>query len=378
MAETLKARYGLAVPRRVADMVSAVYPAFDRAGFLCEALLGYEALELMSRGQHMARALRHHLPADVPAALGILVASLAPAGEPVGADAMGVFVYLPHSFFIAEHGLAHFEPAMAAMHALTQRFTAEFCLRPYLVKHQEATLARLHQWATDPSEHVRRLVSEGTRPRLPWAPRLPAFQRNPTLTLALLERLKDDPSGYVRRSVANHLHDVGKDHPELLVETTRQWWKRGSTERRWIVRHALRTAVKRGDAGALAVLGFEPAQLVRVDRPQVAPSRVPIGAAVELGFELRNVGGSAVRVLVDLRVHYVRPGGRVHPKVFKLKVVDLLPGQTVAVHKTLSLAQLSTRRHHPGHHRVDALVNGRAWPVGGFEVVDEQVGGGDE
>jgi 3-methyladenine DNA glycosylase AlkC len=155
---------------------------------------------------------------------------------------MGGFLFLPHVFFVAEYGLEHFETSMRAQYVLTQRFTAEFSIRRYLERHQAATLGPVsREWSADASEDVRRLVSEGTRPRLPWAPRLRAFQADPRPVLALLERLKDDPSLYVRRSVANNLNDIGKDHPVLLVETATRWMENATEERRWIIRHALRS-----------------------------------------------------------------------------------------------------------------------------------------
>ncbi|WP_246330673.1 hypothetical protein [Acidovorax sp. FHTAMBA] len=224
MAEPLKYLLNDTVPPRIAAMVRRAWRKFDTTAFLQQVQPGYESLELMARGQRIAHALQAHLPQDVPRALGVLVDSMDPsmgidaAGEPDAGDRpYSAFLYLPHSIYIGTHGLPHFEAAMAAQHALTQRFTAEFSIRPYLLHHQGATLARLRDWAQDDNAHVRRLVSEGTRPRLPWAPRLPAFQNNPQLALPLLDALKDDPSSYVRRSVANHLGDIAKDHPELAV-----------------------------------------------------------------------------------------------------------------------------------------------------------------
>ena len=144
-----------------------------------------------------------------------------------------------------------------------------FSVKHYLEQHPKATLAQLMAWTRDPSEHVRRLLSEGTRPRLPWASRLPAFQRDPAPVLALLERLKDDPALYVRRSVANNLNDIGKDHPDLLADTARSWLQDASPERRWIVQHALRSAVKRGEPGALVALGFGAAADVPICQPRL-------------------------------------------------------------------------------------------------------------
>ena len=285
MAATLKSQYGPEIPARIADMIARVHAAFPKRAFLRDALEGYEALELMPRGRHIARALRAHLPQEVPAALDILLASLDVPRQKTEGSGLAPFLYLPHTVYVAEYALEHFDAAMRAQHALTQRFTAEFSIRPFIEKYPERTLAQLRVWTHDPSPHVRRLVSEGTRPRLPWASRLRALQRNPQPALELLELLKDDPSLYVRRSVANHLNDIGKDHPGLLTSTARRWLKDAGPERAWIVRHALRSAIKRGDTGALAVSGFGAKAEVAVRGKSVTPQRALIGGAVSLALD---------------------------------------------------------------------------------------------
>ena len=236
-------------------------------------------------------------------------------------------------------------------------------------QHEAATLARFKQWASDPSVHVRRLVSEGSRPRLPWASRLPSFQKNPAPVLELLELLRDDPALYVRRSVANNLNDIGKDHPELLAKTARQWLKGASDERRWIVQHALRSAVKRGEAGALAVLGFGKSAEVEVSGARITPKRVLMGEKVHIAFDVSNTSKKPQRVLVDFCIHYVKASGKSSAKVFKLKVLDLAPGEKASLGKTVSTAEMTTRKHHAGQHRVDVLLNGQAQPLGAFELL---------
>ena len=368
MAEPLKNQYGPAIPRAIATMVHAVHPAFAQKKFLRDALDGYEALELMPRGHHLAHVLRRHLPEDFEQAIGILLASVdAPHGEDIGGS-MAAFLFLPHTALVAHYGLPHFEASMRAQHLLTQRFTAEFSIRPFLMHHETSTLARLKKWTNDPSEHVRRLVSEGTRPRLPWAPRLPAFQRDPTPVLALLERLKDDPALYVRRSVANNLNDIGKDHPDVLTRTTHQWLQGASEERQWIVRHALRTAIKRGEPGALAVLGFGAQADVAVQNAHITPQQVAIGERVALAFDVVNRSATPQRVLVDFRIHYTKANGSTAAKVFKLKTLELQGHETARLQKTVSLAQMSTRTHYPGRHQVDALLNGHVEPLGHFDL----------
>jgi 3-methyladenine DNA glycosylase AlkC len=285
---------------------------------------------------------------------------------------MAAFLYMPHMYFVAAYGLDHFEDSMRAQYQLTQRFTAEYSIRAFLEKHPEATLARLREWTADPSEHVRRLVSEGTRPRLPWAPRLRDFQKDPRPVIELLELLKDDPAPYVRRSVANNLNDIGKDHPELLTAVAKRWLRgagaeRPSPERRWIVKHALRSAIKRADAGALGALGYGGKARVAIRRVSIEPRNPKIGGSVSIGFTVANTGRQRARLMVDLVIHFVKSRGT-GAKTFKLRALDLAPGASQALAKKITLTQLTTRRHYAGKHRVEALLNGVVRKLGAFEL----------
>ena len=227
----------------------------------CEcALTGLEPLELMQRAQHIAKTLHQFLPGQYSAAVATIVASLTPAQTEDDGSGLAGFFYLPHSFFISEYGQDEklnagndpFETSMAALHTLTTRFTSEFAIRNFLIKQQERTLTKISDWLNDPNPHVRRLCSEGTRPRLPWGKRIPAFISNPQPTLHILETLKNDESLYVRRSVANHLGDIAKDHPEIVFASCDRWLEEGaSTELQWLIRHAVRHPAKKGDARAL-------------------------------------------------------------------------------------------------------------------------------
>lgn len=231
MAEPLKNHFTIDVAHRIAAAIVPVWPAFRSRAFVADTAKAFDALELMDRGRHIARMLRRYLPDDYPTAVGILLQS---AGErPIraeGAGGMASFFYLPHVCFVAEFGLDHFHESMQALHALTQRFTSEFSIRPFIERYEREALALLREWTRDPNVHVRRLVSEGTRPRLPWAGRLRRFQHDPSPVLELLEMLRDDPEEYVRRSVANNLNDIAKDHPDLLVDVARRWLTDASPE----------------------------------------------------------------------------------------------------------------------------------------------------
>ena len=368
MAEPLKQHFGPDIPRRIAAMLAAAWPEFGSAAFVADALRGYEPLSLTQRGAHIARAMRRRLPDDFDVTARILIASLGPKLEHTEKFGMGPFLYLPHVLYVAEHGVDNFEAAMQVQYELTQRFSAEFSIRKFLERFPRETLARLETWTKDPSPHVRRLVSEGTRPRLPWAPRLRDFQRDPGPVLALLELLKDDPELYVRRSVANNLNDIGKDHPRLLVDVARRWLRDATDDRRWIVGHALRSAVKRGDARALGVMGYGARARVRVGKARITPARAVIGGRVTIAFDIASASPRRHRVLVDFRIHFVKASGATSPKVFKLKVVDLAPRASVRLSKTVSLAEMTTRKHYPGSHRVDVVLNGEIRPLGRFAL----------
>jgi 3-methyladenine DNA glycosylase AlkC len=368
MAEPLKNFYGPEVPARIGAMISAVSPTFPTSRFVAEAAAGLEALELLPRAWHITRALRKHLPQDFDTAAAILKASLGPQLTATEGNGLAPFLYLPHVFFAAEYGIDHFDAALELQYELTRRFSAEYSIRVFLDRYPEQTLARLRTWASDPDVHVRRLVSEGTRPRLPWAPRLRAFQKDPRPVLELLELLKDDAELYVRRSVANNLNDIGKDHPELLFETCRRWLVDASDDRAWLIRHALRSAVKRGESGALKLLGYGGTPKVRVDRVTFSPRRARIGTAVTLSFAITNTARRKQSLLVDYRVHFVKADGSTSPKVFKLKTLELAAADSARVSSRISLRQMTTRKHYPGKHHVEVIVNGVTFPVGSFGV----------
>ena len=242
----------------LAESMVAVAPAFNTRRFSRAALPGLDGLGLMQRAAHVARALAAELPTDFDSAAEVLIAAFGPELQATEGNGLAPFFYLPHSQMIALRGGDSLLSGLRACYELTKRFTAEFCIRPLLIQHPAKTLKQLRAWVADPNPHVRRLVSEGTRPRLPWGLRLKAFQDDPQPTLALLERLKDDPIPYVYRSVANHLGDILKDNPEVAYATCERWLEESTSldpdrvaSRLWIVRHALRLPAKRGELQAV-------------------------------------------------------------------------------------------------------------------------------
>jgi 3-methyladenine DNA glycosylase AlkC len=371
VAEQLKSFFSPALVRRLAGDIARVHSAFDAPAFIKQATKGLSDLELLDRGRHIARALEAHLPPRYVDAVDVLLASLGPehaSDELIGAG-MAPFFYLPHTLFVATRGLADFDVSMRAQYELTKRFSAESSIRPYIAAEPERTMAVLRGWARDANAHVRRLVSEGTRLRLPWAMRVAWLDEHPERVVALLELLKDDPASLVRRSVANNLNDLGKVHPALMLRTCATWLEAASAERRALVEHALRSAVKRGDAGALRLLGYGSKPAVEITGVKIAPKRVTIGGRVTVSFIVNSRARSKQELLVDLGVHFVKSRGTTARKVFKLKRITLDPASEFGFSKTISLAVHTTRTPNPGRHAVDVILNGAAQRVGEFSVV---------
>ncbi|MCC6572306.1 MAG: DNA alkylation repair protein [Planctomycetes bacterium] len=371
MAEyTLKSFFSPGLVRRLAGEIARVHPKFARNAFIAGACKGLDALELLDRGRHIARVLYDHLPPSYPEAVDVLLRSLGP--EHATDELLGVglapFFYLPHTMIVAERGLDHFDLSMRAQYELTKRFSAEASIRPYIKADPERVFAVLRGWARDKNAHVRRLVSEGTRLRLPWAMRVPWLDANPQRVLALLELLKDDPASVVRRSVANSLNDLGKVYPELLNRTCAAWLKDASAERRALVEHALRGAIKRGDGAALKLLGFGGKAAVSLENVRFEPRKVVIGGKVRMTFELRSTASKPQELLVDVAVHFRKKSGGASPKVLKLKRLTLPAKGTAAFETRFSLAVHTTRVPQPGKHAVDVLVNGSRLPAGSFHV----------
>ncbi len=357
-SQPFKLYYNADLAQRIGEQIRLVYPSFDTVEFVAEIAAQVDALEFKDRIALFSRALSHQLPPSFPAAWTILEKLL---GDEL-AEEEGMFndgfALWPLAHFIEVYGLDDFETAVGAMYEITKRHTAEFAIRPFLQRYPERTLAVLHEWVSDESPHVRRLVSEGTRPRLPWAGRLDAFIADPAPTLALLERLKDDPSPFVRKSVANHLNDISKDHPQLIIELFSRWQEDASPERQWIIRHALRTLVKKGDPAALALLGYGSPKMSLGDM-HIEPALIQMGETLTFSFALHSETDEPQELMIDYVVHFVKASGKTSPKVFKLSTRRLAGRESIQIERKHTIKPITTRRYYPGEHRVEVQVNGQ-------------------
>ncbi|MDO9367541.1 MAG: DNA alkylation repair protein [Sphingopyxis sp.] len=343
----------------IADAGTAASSRFDRQAFLAAASAGLDRLSVMERVRHIADALHGAIPGEYPAGLEI-VRAIAPRLNH-GFQAMAVTEY------VARYGLDDVDRSMEALADITRYGTAEFAIRPFLAQDAGRTLAIMADWTGSKDEHVRRLASEGARPRLPWASRVPALKADPTLAAPILETLKADPSLYVRKSVANHLNDIAKDRPDWLLDRLATW-PQDNPHTAWIIRHALRTLIKQGEPRALALIGVGHGAAISLRRFGIEPPVVRLGERISITAELASDAPAAQRLVVDYRIHYARPGGKTAPKVFKLKTFELAAGDVVTLGLSQTIRDFSTRRHHPGRHRIELIVNGQTMAEDAFEI----------
>ncbi|WP_374678849.1 DNA alkylation repair protein [Piscinibacter sp.] len=374
MAEPFKNlinREGVAAMRR---QLRRAWAGFDGARFEALALDGLEALELKARVQHLGAALEATLPEDFDAACRVIEASLVPVrgdeelGElRAGEQGLAGWPVWPLTEFVARRGLDHPERALRCLHALTQRFTAEWAVRPFIVAHSELAFATLARWTNDASPHVRRLASEGSRPRLPWGLQLKALIADPSPTLPLLEALLDDPSEYVRRSVANHLNDIAKDHPALVVGWVLRHLPDASPERRALLKHASRTLIKQGDARMLKAWGLG-RRFAGTATLGLQPKKIRVGDSLALTLALHSSAKRAQKLVIDYAVHHVKANGERSPKVFKGWAIELAAGESRTLAKQHSMRTVTTRRYHAGRHAIDLRINGEIVAEAEFDL----------
>lgn len=338
---------------------------FDAEAFTRDAIADFEALELKARSNAIRDALILHLPEDFEAACAAMCATLHPddTDDLTGAvsDEKGVrgWMIMAMADVVAVRGQDHFDLSMETLRQMTSRFSAEFAVRPFIAADPERALKTIRQWMRDDNLHVRRLASEGSRPRLPWGLRLNAFVDDPTPLLPVLETLRDDPEEYVRRSVANNLNDIAKDHPDLVAGVARDWLKGAEKNRVRLVKHACRSLIKDGHAATLDALGYGPAK-VALKALEIETPVVTFGEALWFGITLASEADVAQPIILDFVIHHVKADGGLSPKVFKWKVFDLGAGKSVAMKKAHPMKPITTRKYYNGTHRLEIQVNGQS------------------
>jgi 3-methyladenine DNA glycosylase AlkC len=279
------------------------------------------------------------------------------------------FVAIFLSDFVARYGLDDPVFSLNALRDFTRVGSAEFAVRHFLVRDLEATLATMQVWTRDSDEHVRRLASEGSRPRLPWGLRLQSLVRDPSPLGPILDALNSDGALYVRKSVANSLNDITKDHPEWVLSRL-QRWDLTHLPTAWIAKRACRTLIKRGHGQTLALFGFD-GEAAAEARFKVTPRKVKLGDLLTLEANLVSAFPKQQRLAVDYVIHYRKANGRTSPKVFKWREVDLAPNNAISLIKRQVIRDFTTRTHFRGRHVVELQINGRKTAAAFFDLVND-------
>lgn len=347
---------------------------FDAKGFVSAAIEDIESLELKARTDRITEVMFNYLPADFEKAGHIMLASLGTpldcsvSGGTIDENGIAGWAVMPMTHYVGLHGHGHFDLSMKLFKEMTKRASSEFGIRFFLIESPVETLAVLRTWTTDKDQHVRRLVSEGTRPRLPWAMRLPAFIEDPSPVIDLLARLKNDDAEYVRRSVANNLNDIAKDHPEVVAGIAAQWMEGASKERNRLIRHACRTLVKSGHKETLKVLGYETPKIRRAHLDILTP-QVVFGDALQFRLSISSSFNQDQALAIDYIIHHQKANGTTSPKVFKWRTMTLPANGTFASMRRHVIKKITTRVYYPGLHTLEVMVNGISTGKADFQLV---------
>jgi 3-methyladenine DNA glycosylase AlkC len=349
--EPLKNMFDLKFYTRLAAEFRKVYPAFNKERFLKDVVKGQEERSLIQRMRHAVITLHDYLPQDYPEALSVLL-KVAPAFR-------SHFTSFLFPDFVGLYGHEHTSLSLNALKELTQYGSSEFAIREFLKRDLKGTLKTMYKWADDKNHHVRRLASEGCRPRLPWSFNIEAIAKDPELTRPILEKLKGDEVLYIKKSVANHLNDFSRIDPEWMLSVVSSWDGK-NPHTAWIIRHASRSLIKKGHAGSLRIFNYEKDAKVKIEKFRLSSSKLRLGDTLQFSFEMLSEKKRTQKLVVDYAVHYSKSGGTSSKKVFKLKEAELAAGEKVSVSKKQTFKDFSTRKHYTGTHAIEIIVNGRS------------------
>lgn len=356
--------------QKISTEIQAVYNGFDQEAFEDDILSRFPELELKERIYHIRDMLTKYLPREFEVAVGILLEALPePLDSTKRDDDFGDFIYAPYAAFVTLHGCSdeHLEFSLLSLRELTKRFSVEFAIRDFINTFPQETLASLEACSLSENYHERRLVSEGLRPKLPWAKKLTLDYREPLLHL---ENLFDDNTRYVTRSVANHLNDISKIDAHLVVKTLKRWQrsqKQNPKEMEYIINHSLRTLLKEGNEEALALLGYEKEAKIKVNNFVLHDTQVNIGEA--LIFDIILEAKEDTKLMIDYILHFRTKAGTFSPKVHKIKRITLKKDTSVTVQKKhLFKSNMSTRKLYEGEHKIEIQINGLIYKENTFTL----------
>jgi 3-methyladenine DNA glycosylase AlkC len=359
--EPFKNRISAELVGHIGGQLEQHLPDFKRKSFEKVILGQLDGLELKDRAQLIADHMHEILPTGAKKRAKIVRAMLHPRGTEKGqqSDSEGITGWgmFPLGMLVGQNGLSDFVGSLNLLKDMTGHFSSEFDVRYFLIEDQDRALAIMGKWVDHPDYHVRRLLSEGTRPRLPWGMQLPQLIADPTPMLPLLEILRDDEEEYVRRSVANHLNDIAKDHPDLVAKLAKKWLKGASPAREKLVRHACRSLIKQGHTATLEAFGLG-APKIDSTKLAVKTKKVTFGDALAFSATISSTSKQKQSLVIDYLVHFKKANGDLAGKVFKWKKVTLAPGESLTIEKSHPIKPITTRRYYGGKQGISLRING--------------------
>ncbi|PSK89105.1 DNA alkylation repair protein [Taibaiella chishuiensis] len=355
MASLLKDIYSPVFYNRLADSLAVSLPGFSKPVFL-EAVLskGFESMELKERMRHTTQALRRFMPGAFKGTAALMKRLIDQLRRDGFRDQMLEFMFLPD--YIETYGGDDYKESVKAFEYITQFITCEFAVRPFIIRYPDAMMAQMLVWSQHKHDQVRRLSSEGCRPRLPWAMALPALKKDPQPVLPILENLKNDPAEFVRRSVANNLNDIAKDNPDTVIAIAAKW-KGISRETDALIKHGSRTLLKQGHSAILEHYGLSGLHAGLSGFTILTPA-VKTGNKLHFTFSVNNKSKVAQTIRLEYAVYYRKQNGSLNRKVFKISERTYQAGETALIERRQSFEPITTRRYHPGLHRLAIILNG--------------------
>lgn len=360
MAELLKDVYSADFIDSVATQFKVAYPYFEKQRFIATIFDDqWQDKELKTRLTFIAQTLHKFLPQNFKESTSILK-QVAPHFSSYEAMFFPAFVEI--------YGLNEYQTSIDTLAVLTQFSSAEFAVRPFIIKYPEKMMAQMLKWAEHENYHVRRLASEGCRPRLPWACALPEFKRDPTMVLPILEKLKDDNEDYVYRSVANNLNDISKDNPQIVVNIAQHWMEgKPNKSRLWLVKHACRGLLKNAEPAILTLFGFASPEHIQLQQLQV-DENVCLGDKLSFSFQLSS-STTLGKCRLEFVISFMKKNGRQADKIFKISESEILTNKK-SFSKQFSFKAISTRKYYPGAHQLSIIVNGVKMATQDFDLTN--------
>jgi 3-methyladenine DNA glycosylase AlkC len=356
MASLLKDIYSKEFYQLFLKALKEVYPPLDDRKFL--TLLFNEQWaqkELKERMKHTSFVMAQVLPNDYKTCTKLIEKLVKKLQENKSKTYALECMFLPD--FVETYGLHHFNISVKLMEKLTAYTSCEFAVRKFILHYEQQMIDEMLQWSLHENHHVRRLASEGSRPRLPWAIALPNYKNNPSPILPILHNLKNDPSEYVRRSVANSLNDIAKDNPHIVLDITKKW-KGKSLETDALLKHGCRTLLKQGNTEVLKHFGIKDEAQITLQYFKLLTPKVPMGNYLEFAFCLNSQANKSVKIRLEYAMYYLRGNGLHNKKVFKISEREIAPGDSLTIQRKQSFKPISTRRFYPGLHKISLIVNG--------------------